>query len=306
MIKSLNKFVLKSNYDSNNSQLFSKIITILALINIFAVLPDIFTIYSKYGFFDEELNKHIISPNTIFINEISNILLSLGIKYEFAFISIFLIYIISLIAVLFNYSRLFFSIIIVFLHTVFINSSDFLCYGADYMISFLLYINIFFCIEKYVSKENFNLIFSFTIRLVQIQLCVIYFFGGFGKILGYDWYTGDAVWLSLNHYMNESVLNLVSKYTPKFVYQFVSIHILLIELFYPILVYFKKTRKWVIIDIIVLHVGISIMIGLHTFSLAMIILNLLAFYPNKLVTFYNYINEKICNFFNFKYNILEK
>lgn len=299
-MKQVTKFILESNYNAKNAILFSNIIAGFVLINIFSILPDIFSLYSKFGFFNNEFNKHSIPKHLFIIDDLCNFFLSLGIKYEFAFITIFLIYILSLISILFNYARLFFSFVIVFLHTVFINSGEFICYGADYMISFLLYINIFLSMGNYVSDENFNKIYSFTIRLMQIQLCVIYFFGGFGKSLGFDFYTGDAIWLSLNNYMNENILNIISKYTPKYVYQILSIHVLLIELFYPILVYFKKTRKWVIIDILILHVGISIMMGLHTFSLVMIIFNIMAFYPERMAKIYKLVIDKLIMFFNNK------
>jgi len=186
------------------------------------------------------------------------------------------------------------------------NSTDLLCYGADYMISFLLFINVFLSLEDYVEKDIFKSVFSFTIRLMQVQLCVIYFFGGFGKALGYDWFTGDAVWLSLNLYMNKFFLDILASNTPKFIYQILSIHILFIELLYPFLIYYKRTKKWIMIDILILHIGISLMIGLHTFSCVMIIFNLMAFYPEKFAKTINNFLCKVKQSFGIEYTLNRK
>jgi hypothetical protein len=286
-------FVLNHHEFSKSAKLFSSIIIIFTVINTISILPDIYGIYSKYGFVNADTNKVFISSEKITLNYLTDIIEKLGINYQYSFISVMIIYMASLIMILFNYWQLFFSVLALVLHTIFLNSTYLLSYGADFMINFLLYVNIFFCLKQYLSEEVYNRIFSFTVRTMQIQLCVIYFFGGFGKSLGYDWYTGDAIWLSLNHYINEDLFNSIIDYIPKYIYQIFSLGILFLELLYPFLIYNKKTTKATLTLIILMHIAISLIIGLHTFALAMILFNLIAFYPKGMINLERKIQEKL-------------
>ncbi|MEY4835053.1 MAG: hypothetical protein RI980_1168 [Bacteroidota bacterium] len=288
MKKILNFIFDNDNYDIDYSKLFSNIITGFALLNIISVLPDIFILYSKNGISTDYINNLLITDEKLSINNLTSFLSNYNIPYHFAFISIFMIYVISLIMVLFDYFRFLCSIIIVFLHGIIINTSPLTTYGVDFMISFLLYINVFWSIKNYISNDYYKLIFPFTIRLMQIQLCIIYFFGGIGKLLGFDWFDGNSIWLSMNLYMNDELLDVIAPYIPNVIYKLIALHILFSELFFPLLVYYSKTKKWIIYNIIILHLGISFVIGLHTFSFCMIIFNIIAFYPNE---FGNYINQ---------------
>ena len=281
MKKTIN-FIFDKNFNENYSKIFSNIIIGFALLNIISVIPDIYILYSKNGIATDYLNSFLINDKKLSINDITTYLIRYNFNYSFAFISIFIIYFVSLTMILFDYFRFFFSIIVVIFHGIIINTSPLTTYGVDFMITFLLYINIFWCIRKYIHTDYFKLIFSFTIRLMQIQLCIIYFFGGVGKMLGFDWFDGNAIWLSMNLYMNDNLLNFIAPIVPKIVFQILSLHILFTELLFPFLVYKTKTRKWIVLNIILLHIGISLIIGLHTFSICMIIFNLIAFYPNEI------------------------
>ena len=281
--------------DSKNTKIFIYLISILALINILSIFPDLYSIYSKNGIISESLNNNFVSADKIKVSTLTENIISLtSIEYKYAFIIPFYLYIVSLIMILLNYWKILFAIIVIFLHTVFLNSAYLLSYGADFMIAFLLYINLFFCIEDQIKVKSYKgIIFSFAVRLMQIQLCIIYFFGGFGKALGFDWLDGNAIWLCINHYLDEKVINSFFAHIPKFIYQLASLHVTILELLFPIFVFLSKNiRKWTIINIIIMHIVIALVIKIYTFSIAMLLFNIIAFYPGKFSILMKYLDEK--------------
>ena len=281
--------------DYKNTKIFIYLISILALINILSIFPDLYSIYSKNGIISESLNNNFVSADKIKVSTLTESIISLtSIEYKYAFIIPFYLYIVSLIMILLNYWKILFAIIVIFLHTVFLNSAYLLSYGADFMIAFLLYINLFFCIEDQIKVEPYKgIIFSFAVRLMQIQLCIIYFFGGFGKALGFDWLDGNAIWLCINHYLDQKVISTFFVHIPKFIYQLASLHVTILELLFPIFVFLSKNiRKWTIINIIIMHIVIALVIKIYTFSIAMLLFNIIAFYPGKFSILMKYLDEK--------------
>lgn len=291
----MNKITFFNHHNSDEKALFfSKLILIVALLHIILIVPDSYSFYSKYGMVDYNLNETYLYSNVFTINTLSSQLEALGIRYNYAFFIVIAIYIISIIMTLLDISRFIFSILVLVFHCIITNSGYLFNYGADNMISFSLLLNIFFSCDKIFSKPTYDLIFSSAIRLVQLQLCVIYFFSGFGKILGFDWFDGNAIYLSLGLYMNEASFSTVASITPPFAFKIMGWHILIIELLYPLLILFKRTKKIVILDIILMHILISLLIGLHFFAIIMILFNLIAFYPDLL----NSLKKKTILFFN--------
>ena len=97
-------------------------------------------------------------------------------------------------------------------------------------------------------------------------------------MVGTDWWDGNALWNTINTFgidffkdRAEMFLNI----TP--LLQALAIYTVVVELFYPILIYYKKTRVFTLINVIAMHAGIGIVMGVHTFALVMIIMNLIAF-----------------------------
>lgn len=283
----LRKFIFEFEVEKNHSVLFSNLILIILLINILSLVPDIYTIFSKNGIISPRINAMFVDNRLLTVTDLTDPLEKLGFSYNNAFTMIILIYIISIFLSLLNYFKILFSVIIIMIHTILVNSTYLFSYGADFMIGFLLYSNFFFSLASVESKYSMS-VYSFTLRLMQVQLCIIYFFGGFGKYIGHDWYNGNAMWMAFNHYMNENLLNFLAGKIPKVMYMILSIGIMFLELCYPVLMYIKKTKKITMILILLMHIGIGLMIGLYTFAIAMILFNMIAFYPDKLANIFNF------------------
>jgi len=119
---------------------------------------------------------------------------------------------------------------------------------------------------------------GFHQRVLQLHLCLIYFFGGLAKCLGAGWWNGDSMWRSLTR----SPFNIVP---PDFLLRwsdllpFLGIIICILEIGYPIFIWSKKTRTIWLTCVLAMHAAIGAAMGLHLFGLIMIVLNVAAFGP---------------------------
>jgi hypothetical protein len=130
-----------------------------------------------------------------------------------------------------------------------------------------------------------------AIRLLQIHICIIYFIAGVSKLQGNAWWNGTALWAVLANFefapMQFSIYNDVLRFICRneVLMQFVMTggcyFTLAFEIGYMFLVWFRKTRWVVLSGAILLHGTIGIFMGLKTFSLLMLIMNLAFVRPEE-------------------------
>lgn len=132
---------------------------------------------------------------------------------------------------------------------------------------------------------------GFHRRILQLHLCLIYFFGGLSKALGLEWWNGNSVWRALIR----PPFDLVS---PDLLLRFASLLPLLgilvfgLELGYPFFIWPRRTRPFWLAGILAMHFSIGLTMGLFLFALIMIVLNLAAFGPEYLPRVRNMIRSR--------------
>ena len=171
-----------------------------------------------------------------------------------------------------------------FLHLCAAESGGLLAYGADnFMTTALFYLMLSplpdrFAFDHWVVKtkaKNPELL-GFWLRVLQVQLCFVYFIGGLAKCLGNGWWNGSNLWRALIR----SSLNVVS---PDILVRFkytlppLGIAICVLEVSDPIFIWMKRTRLVWLIGILAMHAAIGLMMGMYLFALVMIVMNLAAF-----------------------------
>ncbi len=115
------------------------------------------------------------------------------------------------------------------------------------------------------------------LRLIQLHLCLIYASAGLAKLQGTPWWDGSALAMLLgNSDFRPFDLSFLAA-MPALVQLGTHLTIAL-ELLYPILVWFRGWRPWMLAGAVGMHVAIALAMGLTEFSLAMIVGNL-AFVP---------------------------
>ena len=113
---------------------------------------------------------------------------------------------------------------------------------------------------------------NLAIRLIQVHMCIVYFFSATGKLMGGSWWGGQAVWLSIGNLEYQS-LDLTWLADHPLVINALTHLTVLWELSYAVLVWPRLTRPLVIAMAVCVHLGIAVALGMPTFGLVMLIGN---------------------------------
>ncbi|MGK6353404.1 hypothetical protein [Parapedobacter sp. DT-150] len=118
------------------------------------------------------------------------------------------------------------------------------------------------------------------LRILQLHLCVIYFFGGLDKVLGPTWRNGEALWKALHLPDLMGALRPDIAFLGRYPLLVAALgwSVILLELAYPVGIWLRHTRRWWLWGILAMHAGIALFMGLYHFSAIMMLLNLCAFY----------------------------
>ncbi|HEX4132572.1 MAG TPA: HTTM domain-containing protein [Pirellulales bacterium] len=109
-----------------------------------------------------------------------------------------------------------------------------------------------------------------SIRLLQLHMCIIYFFAGLSKMQGAMWWSGTAMWGAFANLEYQS-LDMTWLHNAPVVVALMTQITAYWELTFAALVWPRLTRPLVLAVAIPLHVGIGLCLGMWTFGLAMLI-----------------------------------
>ena len=171
-----------------------------------------------------------------------------------------------------------------FLHLCAVKSGGLLAYGMDNFTTIGLF---YLMISPLPDRHSFDHVFrklklkdpeahGFCRRLLQLHLCLIYFFGGIAKCAGPGWWSGDSVWRALTH-PPFNVMDPALLLRWKFMFVPSGIAICLLETGYAFFIWPRRTRLIWLCCILVMHIGIALAMGMYLFALIMIVLNVAAF-----------------------------
>jgi len=165
-------------------------------------------------------------------------------------------------------------------------SGGFVSYGVDnFMTIGLFYLMLSPLPDRYSLDQRWRKLppknphlLGFFRRVLQVHLCLIYFFGGLAKCLGSGWWDGSNLWRALirppfNLIAPEMLIRL------KYLFSVAGIVISLLEISYPVFIWNRKTRGIWLVAICAMHVGIGLTMGMDLFAFIMVVLNIAAFGP---------------------------
>jgi hypothetical protein len=116
-----------------------------------------------------------------------------------------------------------------------------------------------------------------ALRLLQVHLCVVYFFSGCGKLFGASWWEGTAIWGAAAN-LQYRTLDLTWLARHPLIVNAITLVTLFWEVAYAALVWPRLTRPVFLAIAAAVHLGIGLAMGMMEFGLAMIAANL-AFVP---------------------------
>lgn len=171
-----------------------------------------------------------------------------------------------------------------FLQLAAAKSGGLLSYGADNFITIgLFYLMIAplpdrFSLDWAIRRRpvvDLSLL-GFHRRVLQLHLCLIYFFSGLTKSLGWGWWDGSNIWRALTLPPFDVLpIGLVASWKP--ILPMLGISVCLIETGYAFLIWPRWSRRWILGAVCAMHAGIGLAMGMYLFALIMIVLNLGAF-----------------------------
>lgn len=125
------------------------------------------------------------------------------------------------------------------------------------------------------------IIHNFSVLFCIIQLCIVYFFSGAYQLMGELWQNGTAIYyISQVNEFSRPILRYVVKHFlwGIIIFSYLSIFV---KLSFPFTIMNKRLKPFVVLFMVLFHAGIGIGMGLLTFSLTMVIMELLVFTDNE-------------------------
>ena len=171
-----------------------------------------------------------------------------------------------------------------FFHLCVAKSGGFVSYGVDnFMTIGLFYLMLSPLPDRYSldwrlrkARPKDPQLLGFWRRVLQLHLCVIYFFSGLTKSLGTGWWDGSSVWRALIR-PPFNVIDPEILVRWNYLFPVAGIFVCILELGYPLFIWNDKMRKIWLISICGMHFAIGVTMGMYLFALIMIILNIAAF-----------------------------
>jgi len=207
----------------------------------------------------------------------------------------------SLVFLAFGCLTWFMSLVALFCHLSFIHRNLGAVYGADTIATYYLF---YLCLFEIGESKIFKKIplSSAVFRLMQIQLCVIYAYSGFEKLRGASWWNGDALWYAL---MNSQV----SRWNMSWVFHdsgasvwfslpiaLASYGVVLWEVYFPVLVWSKRWKFWILGTGAVIHAMIGICFRIPFFAAVMVCAYLLFLDSKELKHFTQFFKKILSRF----------
>ena len=111
---------------------------------------------------------------------------------------------------------------------------------------------------------------NLALRLIQVHMCVIYFFAGVSKLQGSSWWTGEAMWRAFANLEYQSWDMTWLAWHPWLINLMTHVSILW-EISFCVLIWKPLWRPIMLAGAVALHIGIGAFLGMWTFGLVMLI-----------------------------------
>jgi hypothetical protein len=155
--------------------------------------------------------------------------------------------------------------------------------------------------ETVPDKPTPSVAANVVIRLLQIHVCIIYLMSGLSKLQGGAWWRGDAIWMCLGNYefapmqfeLYMSFLRFLggNKILFDTFVTFSGLFTLAFEIGYAFLIWRPRMRWIVLSAAIMLHAGIGLFLGLKTFSLMMLVLNMAFLRKEEVYAIFKFVSR---------------
>lgn len=291
LIKSkIQAFFFKEDNTKGSFIAFFRIgVSAFILIHLMSIILDFSKLFGKQGIIPHDIREFLMSNQMISFTQIITFFEGYGIPESVTtngFIGTFIFF---LLALMFGLCTRFSAIMTLLLYKA-IYSGTYI-YGIDgFMVTSLFYLIIFpsgyfHSIDNMIFKnrDRSNLNVTLFKRLLQFNVCMVYFYAGISKMMGITWWNGEAIWKSIHLWSANSIFNIDYIFLAEnsYILMIMGWGVLMIETLYPIFIWIPKTRKIWLYSTLAMHVGIGLFLDLYFFASFMMFWNVTVFYITK-------------------------
>ncbi len=232
--------------------------------------------FASSGFLQAEVSSRFADPLAPSLEWLFNPLMALGLNEHTILYGFGILYVASLVFVLFGLFTRWWAAIAWALHWTFLNTGFSGMYGADMYAHFFLFYLMWIPAGHALSLDRFfnrvsgepTFYARLGLRALQLHMAISYFTSGIEKATGVQWWNGEVMWIALNtpgyavmdfHWLARvPALPMVGGWI-----------VLAIEIFYCVMVWPKKTRAFWVALTCLMHLGIAVFLNLPIFGLLM-------------------------------------
>lgn len=271
----LQNFFFKELTNQHWAVFFRQSIGILLILHFLAILPDFEILYSSTGYIPSDIMDVFIPNYLITLPKIVNYLQSFGLKEFQILLGFKIIYLTLGTLLIFGKKTQIIAFLLLLMQIAMIKGSGFYAYGIDFFMSMSL-VYLVLIPTNNIEKTPYR-------RLFQIHLSILYFLSGLGKVIGFNWWNGESIWKAINlPFANQDFqFNFSFLVENPILLIIIGWATIIIEMAYPIFIWYSKTKNLWLFLTIVMHIGIALVLNLYFFSTMMIIWNITNFYDFK-------------------------
>jgi hypothetical protein len=270
--------------------IYRMVIAAFVLLQYWLLFPDLELFFGKEGLVLWEITDNLVSHNLPTFGRLSESAMLNNIPPNVLLYSMFTLLQIALILLFAGWKANIMALFVWVIQMFFMHSSQLSSYGVTAFTNLALFFAVFSPIgytftyrgmKNQKSGDDTTMTWArVSLRALQLHLCIVYLATGLEKMMGIEWWNGNAIWYSL---MEEQFRQFDFSWLASvpLLAKIMGWGVLLLETGYPIFIWLKPTKRYWLIGILGLHTGIALFMGLHLFALIMILLNLCAFGRNK-------------------------
>lgn len=268
-------------YSTNQLEVFRILVSLFAIISMVTLVLDYDVFFAPNGI----VNWEVSNANALWFEcHPQKIADFLNLPAQSIMITILTLYFLGLMGLLIGVLPRLSAIICLLTFTLITNVMSSFAFGVDIYQSVCLFFLTLFPTGYSLSlvKKNIypqlNAVKQICVRMLQLYLIITYISAGFEKALMLNWWNGRFI-----YFLSNDPTIMTTNFFPKdqyiLFYAFFGIIVVLIESLYFVFVWFKKTRLFVVMIIISMHLFIALFLDLLFFGLLLIILNVVCWYP---------------------------
>jgi hypothetical protein len=261
-------------------RVFAKALSALMLIYYLGRLPDLRFAYGEEGMFTYRVLREVIPPS---LDEYRYSLLSLSTSPVLLY-ALYGLLLASLVGVLFGIYPLVCSALAFGLHLSFANRGMFFTYGFDRVAgTFLFYLILA------GGGSGGALRSSVALRMMQLQVSVIYAYSGIDKIRGNAWWRGEAMWWLVSN-PQQVAWDMTWLAAIPGILAIITVATWFWEVYFPLAVATSARRLWLIGGVL-MHLGIATYMRLPFFATLMVVSYIFYLRPEELEALVNRISS---------------